>query len=59
HYNVEIQRAIPGKPGRYERETNLHIVVNENFEPVDIFGDGVTLRGVSHEHDIQDRPKSR
>jgi len=37
HYNIEIHAANPARPGKFTPKENVHIVVDENLYPTDIF----------------------
>jgi hypothetical protein len=36
HWNIEVQRPIPGRPGRYEQVHNTHVILDESGNPVEI-----------------------
>ena len=37
HYNIEIHASNPARPGKFIPQENVHIVVDESLQPVDIF----------------------
>ena len=36
-YNIEIHASNPAKPGKFTPQENVHIIVDEKLQPIDIF----------------------
>lgn len=36
HYNIEVHSPNPARPGKFIREQNAHIIVDQNLNPVEI-----------------------
>ena len=36
HWNIEVHKPIPGRPGRFEPAQNTHIVLDPSGKPIDI-----------------------
>lgn len=46
HYNIEIHASNPARPGKFTAKENIHIILDENLQPIDIFLKDKTRLGI-------------